>query len=1170
MFSLLFSLACAPMENRLERLLEHERADAAVKRGERWLERHPEDDRVRLLVARARLDLVAAVDTVRSWQDFQTAHPEALYEELRAEARRGEAHAWFRDEAAQRGTLSAYRVYLERYPDGDDGPTARQEEARLSLVEAQSAGTAAALRGWREAHTGVVEAATLIRQARPLEVQAAFSEAESAQTVAAWREFRAGYAGWEEAEEALQRAYRQEAELALAQIRTIEEAESFVADYPEPEWRDRADHTTARIRLAPVAAAVAAGEMPDDGELDRWVASLEGHRYISEEAAALEEPLWAEAEAHRRARIWRLWRAIFPDHPRREEALTLETDAAWEETGEALSPEALYTFLSRYSHDPRAREAEEAYWRLNAVEAGRSRWPRAKAIRHRLLADGTTELTVEVKDCHGLRVNGLSADAFQVVQGLRSPPITGFVAMEQDRPLDIVFAIDLSGSMSVERQAVIAALSLFTETLRFRGRTARLGLLAFSERVEVRHGLSADPAQFSAWLRALPQNAGGAGEDSTGSLLEGATMLERSGAERIGILLTDEPLQLNQNGRASLGMSVNRQCTMLQKMAACSVGCRDISCMDRCHSRAGAPYSAALSACERRNSHSSCVRSITSSLRRDVNACGQEISDESALGDQVAARLNEADVHPYLVLPTERGRQLQGFAGLARKTQAQILNVPQDSRSTEPYLRALLDIADQLSRQYVLRFRGEADGADLPTDLLLHLPWRWLPGQPSEPMVALLTEVPPDGTADKTPGAACLPTIGITRAGRISRSTDCGLSWEEIGTGPAPRLTAPGTASLLYLSDGASIWRQEPSGGQIPVQTLLTRIDAIGVGAEILYQYGQDAAGKRLLIRGVEPIPAPDSTAQTDQPTGALEPPLLLPGAQPCLQDRVDRRRCLRGEAWVDLPSDGLPVTLAVAPGGVRALERPGLFLLPLTSGAVYRSIDGGGHWKEVLPPTDGPRDLSALPGKPPRICATSSRSVTCSEEEGMSWYPVGEPFDVAGAGWIGAVGRQILLWQNGQARPLAELLNRDLPSSAVYFKTDEDNFDSSMSPFLREISWRMRQDPTLYLQIEGHADAAGSDNHNEDLARRRALRVAAAVQADGVDAARIVALSYGERRPIRAGASAADMARNRRVELLLLRPASRSAWFGEDCQGSGATPPLPVTPEEDSGGCTN
>ena len=111
-------------------------------------------------------------------------------------------------------------------------------------------------------------------------------------------------------------------------------------------------------------------------------------------------------------------------------------------------------------------------------------------------------------------------------------------------------------------------------------------------------------------------------------------------------------------------------------------------------------------------------------------------------------------------------------------------------------------------------------------------------------------------------------------------------------------------------------------------------------------------------------------------------------------------------------------------------MERPGLFLLPLASGAVYRSIDGGGNWQEVLPPTEGPRELSALPGRPPRICATSSRSVTCSEEEGLGWYAVGEPFDVVDAGWIGAVGQQILLWQGGQAHPLAELLNRDLPAN--------------------------------------------------------------------------------------------------------------------------------------------
>lgn len=69
---------------------------------------------------------------------------------------------------------------------------------------------------------------------------------------------------------------------------------------------------------------------------------------------------------------------------------------------------------------------------------------------------------------------------------------------------------------------------------------------------------------------------------------------------------------------------------------------------------------------------------------------------------------------------------------------------------------------------------------------------------------------------------------------------------------------------------------------------------------------------------------------------------------------------------------------------------------------------------------------------------------------------------------------------------------------------------------------------------IEGHTDSRASDRYNASLSERRAKAVAQVAQEVG---ARIYSVrGFGERRPIASNASAAGMAKNRRVEILCLR----------------------------------
>ena len=78
----------------------------------------------------------------------------------------------------------------------------------------------------------------------------------------------------------------------------------------------------------------------------------------------------------------------------------------------------------------------------------------------------------------------------------------------------------------------------------------------------------------------------------------------------------------------------------------------------------------------------------------------------------------------------------------------------------------------------------------------------------------------------------------------------------------------------------------------------------------------------------------------------------------------------------------------------------------------------------------------------------------------------------------------------------------------------------------------RLKQAADLTLVIEGHTDAAGSDEYNQKLGRRRAETVIKELVAQGVDPGRVSAMSLGESRPLIDQDTQWARAVNRRVEL--------------------------------------
>jgi outer membrane protein OmpA-like peptidoglycan-associated protein len=123
---------------------------------------------------------------------------------------------------------------------------------------------------------------------------------------------------------------------------------------------------------------------------------------------------------------------------------------------------------------------------------------------------------------------------------------------------------------------------------------------------------------------------------------------------------------------------------------------------------------------------------------------------------------------------------------------------------------------------------------------------------------------------------------------------------------------------------------------------------------------------------------------------------------------------------------------------------------------------------------------------------------------------------------------------QEVSANDMLEALNKD-GYIALYI-----NFDSGKAEIKPETEGTIGQiiallegNPGLKVGIEGHTDNVGTPAANKALSEQRAKAVAAAVVKGGIDAARLVAVGWGQEKPIADNRGEEGRAKNRRVEIV-------------------------------------
>jgi len=130
-----------------------------------------------------------------------------------------------------------------------------------------------------------------------------------------------------------------------------------------------------------------------------------------------------------------------------------------------------------------------------------------------------------------------------------------------------------------------------------------------------------------------------------------------------------------------------------------------------------------------------------------------------------------------------------------------------------------------------------------------------------------------------------------------------------------------------------------------------------------------------------------------------------------------------------------------------------------------------------------------------------------------------------------------------------------------VGFPGGGTDLDASARARLDVILDYMKADPTVnHIELNGHSDNSGNRLTNRDLSRRRALAVADYFKAHGLAEDQITVRFHGEQYPLVKNNSAANRARNRRVNIELDRVSVVEKPVEKSAEPAAPAAPVPAS----------
>ncbi|HLO57567.1 MAG TPA: OmpA family protein [Bacteroidales bacterium] len=105
-----------------------------------------------------------------------------------------------------------------------------------------------------------------------------------------------------------------------------------------------------------------------------------------------------------------------------------------------------------------------------------------------------------------------------------------------------------------------------------------------------------------------------------------------------------------------------------------------------------------------------------------------------------------------------------------------------------------------------------------------------------------------------------------------------------------------------------------------------------------------------------------------------------------------------------------------------------------------------------------------------------------------------------------------------------------------IFFDFNKTELLPASYPELDKVVQFMLEQDIKQIEISGNTDSDGSDAYNKKLSEGRAAAVVAYLASRGIKPERMVAVGYGESKPIDTNSTEAGKAQNRRVEFTLIR----------------------------------
>jgi len=130
----------------------------------------------------------------------------------------------------------------------------------------------------------------------------------------------------------------------------------------------------------------------------------------------------------------------------------------------------------------------------------------------------------------------------------------------------------------------------------------------------------------------------------------------------------------------------------------------------------------------------------------------------------------------------------------------------------------------------------------------------------------------------------------------------------------------------------------------------------------------------------------------------------------------------------------------------------------------------------------------------------------------------------------------RILARRNCAPKPKPKPKPEIIRLEGVHFKTNSAEITPDSAAVLDRAVEALGKRPHLRVEVAAHTDSRGSAAYNQALSERRARSVMNYLIAHGVDASRLRARGYGESQPVASNATPEGRAKNRRVELRVLR----------------------------------